>query len=68
MDEYSILVDKFISGYKKIFPKHLGDDADRMCHGMFKGMYKVIVEFAQSTGVVELPTLGSYCDLLLQFK
>ncbi len=68
MDEYSILVDKFISGYKKIFPKHLSDDADRMCHGMFKGMYKVIVEFAQSTGVVELPTLGSYCDVLLQFK
>ena len=33
IDEYSEIVNKFVKGYKKLFPKHLQDDADRMCHG-----------------------------------
>jgi len=68
MEEYSKLVDKFIVGYKKLFPKHLSDDADRMCKSMFKGMYAVIIEYAQRTGVIELPSEGSYCDVLVQYK
>lgn len=68
MEEYSKLVDKFIAGYKKLFPKHLSDDADRMCKSMFKGMYAVIIEYAQRTGVIELPAQDSYCDVLVQYK
>ena len=68
MDEYSKLVDKFIAGYKKLFPKHLEEDAARMCKSVFKGMYAVIIEYAQRTGVIGLPTEGSYCDVLVQYK
>ena len=68
MDEYSALAKAFIAGYKKLFPKHLSDDADRMSHGMFKSLYKVFIEYAQKTGVIEHPTAGCYCDVLLQFK
>ena len=37
LPEYSEIINKLISGYKKLFPKHLKDDADRMCHDMFMG-------------------------------
>ena len=68
IDEYSEIVNKFVKGYKKLFPKHLQDDADRMCHGMFVGMYSVIVEYAQRTGQIEMPSRNCFCDVIQQFK
>lgn len=68
MCEYSAIVEKFVSGYKKLFPAHLGDDADRMCRGIFVALYTVIIEYAQRTGVIDRPTEGSYCDVMVQFK
>lgn len=68
MDEYSELTEKFIAGYKKLFPKHLGEDADRMCRSLFVGLYQVIAAYAQRTGAVEAPSAGSYCDVMLQVK
>ena len=68
IDEYSEIVNKFVKGYKKLFPKHLQDDADRMCHGMFVGMYSVIVEYAQRTGQIEMPSRNGCCDVIQQFK
>ena len=68
MPEYSEIVNKFISGYKKLFPKHLNDDADRMCQNMFMGLYAVIIEYAQRTEAIRMPSQNCYCDVLVQFK
>lgn len=68
MPEYSEIVNKFISGYKKLFPKHLNDDADRMCQNMFMGLYAVIIEYAQRTEAIKMPSQNCYCDVLIQFK
>ena len=65
-EEYSKLTAKFIAGYKKLFPKHLNDDADRMCHSMMFGLYAVVVEYAQRIGRIALPTEGSRCEVLIQ--
>lgn len=55
IDKYAALVYKFVDGYKNLFPKHLHDDADRMCRNMFLGMYSVIVEYAQRTEQIKMP-------------
>lgn len=68
MPEYSEIVNKFILGYKKLFPKHLHDDADRMCHHMFRGMYAVMIKYAQRTEIIKMPSPNCYCDVLIQFK
>lgn len=59
---------KFVDGYKNLFPKHLHDDADRMCRNMFLGMYSVIVEYAQRTEQIKMPSKNCYCDVIQQFK
>lgn len=68
IDKYAALVDQFIAGYKRLFPKHLQDDADRLCHNMFVGMYSVIIDYAQRTGQIDMPSAGCHCDVLEQFK
>lgn len=68
IDKYAALVDQFIAGYKRLFPKHLQDDADRLCHNMFVGMYSVIIDYAQRTGQIGMPSAGCHCDVLEQFK
>lgn len=65
MPEYSKIVNEFISGYKKLFPKHLNDDTDRMCQNMFLGLYAVIIEYAQRTRVIKMPSPNCYCDVLM---
>lgn len=66
MPQYSEAAENFIHGYKKLFPKHLSDDADRLCHNMFMGLYKVIAEYAQITGETEKPSENFCCDVLIQ--
>ncbi|MCH5340860.1 MAG: sigma-70 family RNA polymerase sigma factor [Acetatifactor sp.] len=68
MPMYSEMVNKFIAGYKKLFPQHLNDDADRFCQSMFRGMYSVIIEYGQRTGAVEMPSPNCHCDVMIQFK
>ena len=68
MPAYSEMVNEFIAGYKKLFPEHLNDDADRLCQGMFKGMYAVIIEYGQRTGAVKMPSSNCHCDVMIQFK
>lgn len=68
MPEYSEIVSRFVSGYRKLFPRHLTDDADRMCHGVFMGMYAVVIDYAQRTGRIKMPSSNCYCDVLIQFK
>ncbi|MBE6542993.1 MAG: sigma-70 family RNA polymerase sigma factor [Ruminococcaceae bacterium] len=66
MPEYSQAVEKFIEDYKKIFPKHLGDDIDRLCQNMFMGLYSAVVSYAQRTGAFEMPSKNCYCDVMIQ--
>lgn len=68
MPKYSTIINRFIAGYKKLFPEHLNDDADRMCQNMFLGMYAVIIEYAQRTEAIKMPSPNCYCDVLIQFK
>ncbi len=68
MPQYSEIVNKFISGYKKLFPKHLNDDADRMCNQIFLRFYAVIIEYAQRIEAIKMPSPNCYCDVLIQFK
>ena len=68
MPRYSEIANDFISGYKKLFPKHLTDDADRMCQNMFMGLYAVIIEYAQRTEAIKMPSTNCYCDVITQFK
>jgi len=68
MDEYEKAVEGFTAGYKKLFPKHLQEEADRACSGMFVGLFEVIAGYLQRRGEIpEFPS-GSVCDVLLQFR
>ena len=68
MPEYSEIVRKFTADFKKMIPKHLSDDADRMCRSMSRGLYTVVIEYAQRTGRIKMPSQGCFCDVLLQLK
>ena len=68
MPAYSEAVNRFIAGYKKLFPKHLHDDADRMCHNMFLGLYAAVIEYAQKTTAIPMPSPGCFCDIMIQLK
>ncbi len=68
IDKYAAFVDKFVDGYKKLFPKHLHEDADHICQNMFLGMYSVIVEYAQRTEQIKMPSKNCYCDVIQQYK
>lgn len=66
MPAYCEIVKSFLTGYKKLFPKHLNDDADRFCQHMFRSFYTVIAAYAQKIGAAETPSPGCVCDVLLQ--
>lgn len=68
MPEYSEAVGKFISGYKKLFPKHLNGDADRMCRQMFFSLCSVIIAYAQKKEIINMPSPDYCCDVMLQNK
>lgn len=65
-EDYFKLVKKFVTGYKKLFPKHLNDDADRACHAMACYLYSTIMDYALRTGRIEPPTVGSSCEVLMK--
>lgn len=68
MPEYVACVNRFVAGYKPLFPAHLADDAARMCQHFFRSMYDCVVRYAQRTGRWEAPPKGSVCDVLIQWK
>jgi len=65
MPEYSKIIEDFVSNYKKLFPKHLNDDVDRMCQSVFKGQYVTLVTYAQKQGLFEMPSENCYCDVMI---
>lgn len=64
--DYFALIKKFVTGYKKLFPKHLNDDADRSCHAIACHLYATVIAYALRTGRIEPPTAGSFCEVLMQ--
>ncbi|MBO5212256.1 MAG: hypothetical protein J6B60_01820, partial [Clostridia bacterium] len=68
MPAYSNAIESFVAGYKKLFPKHLNDDADRLCQNIFMGMYSEIIKHAQKTEKITAPSSNCYCDVMVQFK
>lgn len=68
MGEYRELIKQYVDGLKRLFPSHLSDDVDRVCHGLFVGMYNVIVSYAQRVERIEMPKAGGVCDVLIQHK
>ena len=66
---YTEAVRKYVAGYKKLFPAHLGDDVDRACNYMFLTLYAVdICDLAKEKGLLAPPPAGSVCDVLVQYK
>lgn len=65
MEEYGKIVEDFVKGYVKLFPKHLGADAARMCFTFFLGFYDYLVSWAQQTGRIEKPEYP-VCDVMVE--
>lgn len=65
LEAYSSAVECFVKGYKKLFPKHLQDDAERMCSSMFLGLFDIIAVYARRKGIAVVQD-QSICDVLLQ--
>ena len=68
MPEYVNCINKFCDSYINLFPKHLTDDAKRMCQGMFKGFFDEIVLYCEKNNVFIKPDKNYICDVLIQFK
>ena len=66
MDEYCRIVDEYIEGYRKLFPKHLAETSARMCKTSFLNLFVEIITYAQEHGEIPLPQKDSVCDVLLQ--
>lgn len=65
MPEYAEIVEGFVADYKKLFPKHLSDDVDRMCQNMFSNFYATIVSYAQKNGDFAMPSENCCCEVML---
>ena len=68
MEAYNAAVDRFLTGYKKLFPPHLSDDVDRMCDHVFPSLLVAVIQYAQRNGFIEKPAPGSICDVMVQWK
>lgn len=68
MEKYSDCLNSFSKGYQKLFPAHLKEDAQRMCHSLFVSMFSVIVDYAQRTKKIAPPSENCYCDVMQEFK
>ena len=66
MKDYCKIVNDFVAEYKKLFPKHLDNDVDRMCQGAFVGMYPYVMLYGQKNGIFPKPTSGFICDVITQ--
>ncbi len=68
MPEYAKLVAQFTQEYKKLFPKHLADDVQRMCHEFFLGCYDTVSAYCRKEGLLAEPKNAWVCDVMTQWK
>ena len=57
-----------INGYKKLFPSHLKDDADRMCHIMFIGLFTKVIDYGIKNRLIAPPSEDYVCDVLIEYR
>ena len=66
---YKEAVSKYVAGYKKLFPAHLEENADRACNYMFLTLYAVhMCDMIKEEGLLAPPAKGSVCDVLVQYR
>lgn len=68
MPEYVEAFERHIDGYRKLFPAHLREEADRAFHFLFVGLFTYLSMAAQEKGLLERPSPTAACDVLIQFK
>ena len=68
MKDYCKVVNNFVAEYKNLFPKHLSDDVDRLCQGVFLGMCPYIIAYGQRNGIFTKPSDPVICDVIIQEK
>lgn len=66
MPEYNEAVNRFVSGYRKLFPKHLDDECARQMHMLFNGLFTAVVAYGQKTGRIAMPSGNYCCDALVE--
>ena len=68
MEDYNAAVERFLIGYKKLFPAHLEDDAERSCNGVFTDLLTAALQYAQRHHLIDKPSPDAICDVMLQWK
>lgn len=68
MEDYNTAIERFLTGYKKLFPAHLSDDAERACNEIFTSLLIAVIPYAQRNGLIEKPAPDAICDVMLQWK
>lgn len=66
MPEYCEAVNRFVSGYRKLFPKHLDDECARNMNAMFKALFTTVINYGQKTGRIAMPSDNYYCDAIIE--
>ena len=66
-EEYAQRVDTLLVGYKKLFPKHLQNEADFFTRHLFFSLFAVLVKYWQRTGSIKMPSEDFHCDVLRNF-
>lgn len=65
-EEYKKAAESFAEGYKKLFPKYLSDDAQRMCSYLFKDLFDAFSRYCIKNGILQKPENDWSCSVLLE--
>ena len=57
---------RYAAGYKRLYPPHLEEEADRACARAFLGLFVNLVEAAQEKGLLSRPAPGRLCQVLME--
>ncbi len=66
MPEYCEAVNRFVSGYRKLFPKHLDDECARSMYEIFRALFTTVIDYGQKTGRIAMPSDNYYCDAIIE--
>lgn len=68
MPKYVDFINRYADGYRRLFPKHLKEEVDRVLHRLFIELFAVASAAAQKKGLLEKPDQNRFCDVLVQFR
>lgn len=64
--KYTECVVKFVSEYKKHFPKQLEEEVERTCNSIYYNLYCYIIGYAISTSQIIPPSKNLICDIMIE--